>query len=78
MARVRHIEWGNQAVKPHPTEVDCFVQAIDGAEKLLHITTFGSDSRVSASKSSQSVQLNQEQAHKLRAIIDQVFPQAVV
>ena len=73
MARVRWIGWGTQAVRPHPTEVDCFVQVVDGDEKLLHITTFGSDARISESKSSQSIQLNREQAETLRAIIDEVF-----
>ena len=74
LARVRWIGWGAQEIKQHPTEVDCFVQIVEGDEKLLHLSTFGSDARASKSTSSQSLQLNREQAERLRSIIDEVFP----
>lgn len=66
MARVRSIEAGNQAVKPHTSEVDGYVQIISTADgPLVHLSTFGSDSRASAPKSSQSMQFDREQASAL-------------
>lgn len=76
MARIRIIERGTQQVKVHPTEVDCFFQYITTptGERLLHLSTFGSDTRVSQPKSSQSLQLDRAAAKALRDILDQAFP----
>lgn len=60
MVRISSVEQGHQHVKLHPTTTQCFAQVVtapDG-EQLLHISTFGSSSRVSAAKSSQSMQFD--------------------
>ncbi len=77
MARVRSIEPGKQKIKPHTTEVDCHFAVVDDREgsRLLHLTTFGSDHRKSAPKSSQSIQLNVEMARKLIEVIHDAFPE---
>lgn len=75
MARVRSFEKSLQSVSVHPTEVDCeytLVHTPDGP--MLHLSTFGSDHRKSNRKSSQSIQLDQEQAAALLGIIEQSFP----
>lgn len=75
MARVKTFDKGSQNVGVHPTEVDCFYQVISDKDgrRFLHLTTFGSDSRESQPKSSQSLQLNQEAAWELVKIIGRVF-----
>lgn len=67
MARVRSVARGTQSVRPHSSEVDCFVQSINAEDgtPLVHISTFGSDLRASAPKSSQSMQFDSEQAARL-------------
>lgn len=76
MARVRDIFPSNQRLSVHPTEVDCEWAVVeDGAERLLHLSTFGSDDRASERKSSQSIQLSLEQAQRLVAIIEEAFPE---
>ncbi|TDC38349.1 hypothetical protein E1211_07225 [Micromonospora sp. 15K316] len=76
MARVRSFGPSQQRVKAHPTEVDCeHVVIDDGSERLLHLSTFGSDDRASERKSSQSIQLNSESARQLVEIIEQAFPE---
>ncbi|WIX85852.1 hypothetical protein [Amycolatopsis sp. DG1A-15b] len=76
MARLRSFEKGTQNVKAHPTEVDCFHQVITAADgtRLLHLTTFGSDSRRSGPKSSQSLQIDESTARELMAVIRATFP----
>lgn len=76
MARVRSFGPSNQNVRVHPTEVDCEFGVIDdGSVRLLHLSTFGSDDRESGRKSSQSLQLDVEQAQRLVEIIRSTFPQ---
>jgi len=76
MARLRSLEKGIQDVRVHPTEVDCFYQEITAADgtRLLHLSTFGSDRRRSAPKSSQSLQINEAAARELMAVIRSTFP----
>lgn len=76
MARLRNLEPGTQAVKVHPTEVDCFHQVVSTSDgtRLLHLSTFGSDDRRSGPKSSQSLQLDENSARELLAIIKTTFP----
>ncbi|PWU59465.1 hypothetical protein DLE60_16285 [Micromonospora globispora] len=65
-----------QRVKVHPTEVDCEHAVIDdGSQRLLHLSTFGSDDRASERKSSQSMQLDVEAARQLLEIIEGAFPE---
>ena len=76
MARVRNLERGTQNIRVAPTEVDCFYQLVDGADgtRYLHLSTFGSDSRRSGPKSSQSMQLDEHAAAELVAVIRDAFP----
>lgn len=76
VARVREIKpsvGGSGGV--HPTEVDCGWQVVTaaGGERLLQLSTYGSDKRASEPKVSQTLQLDREAALRLRAIIDQTF-----
>ncbi|WP_427891506.1 hypothetical protein ACQHIV_03295 [Kribbella sp. GL6] len=75
MARVRSLNEGTQSVNAHPTEVDCFYQTvIDGdGNKLIHLTTFGSDDRRSNPKSSQSIQLDEIRARELIRVLQRTF-----
>jgi hypothetical protein len=75
MARIRALHPGTQRVSRHPTEVDCSYQEIiskDGA-KYIHLSTFGSDDRKSAPKSSQSIQLDEQAARELVEILVSAF-----
>lgn len=77
MARVRDIIEGKQPVKAHRLEnsVTCQYQVIHDADgnALLHLSTFGSDNRASPSKSSQSIQLDEENAKDLMDILVRTF-----
>ncbi|MBX7432547.1 hypothetical protein JDV09_10590 [Mycobacterium sp. Y57] len=76
MARIRSISEGLQAIRPHDSEVDCFynvVQTADG-DRLLHLSTFGSDNRQSKPKSSQSIQIDEEMAKVLVQLLKTTFP----
>lgn len=76
MARVRSFQRSLQSIRPHQSEVDCeYVVVRDGGERLLHLSTFGSDERASARKSSQSIQLDAERARELMAILLLSFPE---
>ena len=76
MARVRNLEPGTQNIRVAPTEVDCFYQVVETADgvRYLHLSTFGSDARRSGPKSSQSMQLDEQAATKLIAVIRAAFP----
>ena len=60
----------------HPSEVDGYYQLIraNGGERYLHLSTFGSDSRQSAPKSSQSIQFSQQMAQELVDVLREAFP----
>jgi hypothetical protein len=76
MARIRSLEPGEQSIRAHDTEVDCFYQTVmtsDGT-KLLHLSTFGSDDRQSQPKSSQSIQIDAAIAGRLIEILEDAFP----
>ena len=76
MARVRSLQQGAQDVRVHPSEVDCFYQSIVSAsgEKFVHLTTFGSEERVSRPKSSQSLQLDERTVRQLIDVLRKAFP----
>jgi hypothetical protein len=76
LARIRSLQRGTQDVHPHPSEVDCFYQVVqtNTGTKLLHLTTFGSDARQSAAKSSQSLQIDESTAAELLQVIYEVYP----
>lgn len=80
MARVVSVTSGKQDVRPHQSEVECFVQELRGVddEKLVHISTFGSAQRASQPKSSQSMQFDQAAASKLIARFVAAFGEEVL
>lgn len=75
---MRKLERGTQDVRPHSSEVDCYFQLVEDKDgrPLLHLSTFGSDSRASAPKSSQSIQIDEEIARQLAALLVETFPRA--
>lgn len=66
---------GTQSVKLHPTVVDMFYQVLVDSEgrRYLHLSTFGSPSRVSAPKSSQSIQIDAARAEELMTLLVETF-----
>lgn len=76
MARIRTLGEGTQNVRSHASEVDCFYQIVEGprGERLLHLSTFGSDTRTSDPKSSQSIQVDREIAAQLVGVLRKAFP----
>ena len=76
MARIRSLQPGIQNVVVHPTAVDCFFQVVaapDGST-ILHLSTFGSEDRASRPKSSQSLQIDEEIASQMVAVLRATFP----
>ncbi|NOP98018.1 hypothetical protein [Mycolicibacterium fortuitum] len=76
MARVRSLAQGTQSIRAHESEVDCFYNVLhqpDGT-RLLHLSTFGSDQRQSKPKSSQSIQIDEQMAGELIALLETTFP----
>ncbi len=80
MARIVSVRAGHQDVRPHQSEVECFVQELRGPndEKLVHISTFGSAQRQSHPKSSQSMQFDKEMAFALVEQFVAVFGEDVL
>ncbi|MFQ6327866.1 McrB family protein [Nocardia sp. CWNU-33] len=77
MARIREIVPSTQNVRAHKVEdaVSCQYKVIedpDGAT-LVHLSTFGSEQRESQPKSSQSIQLNRQNAAELISILSTAF-----
>ncbi|WP_460510476.1 hypothetical protein [Frigoribacterium salinisoli] len=76
MARITSFEPGAQEIQAHPSEVTCFHQIVldsDG-KRFLHLSTFGSQDRASKPKSSQSIQVGEEEAQELVQILLNAFP----
>lgn len=76
MARVRKLSEDNQArAKPHPTEVDCRWQVVEGTggSILFQLSTYGSDERVSEPKVSQTIQLDKTVARELVELLNRSF-----
>lgn len=75
MARVRKFFPLTSSSQAHPTEVDCGWVVFDTAlGQLLQLSTFGSDSRASPPKVSQTLQLDEVRARELQRILRQAFP----
>lgn len=75
MAIIRSLENSSANVRQHLSEVDATYQWVFSTEKgfLLHISTYGSDTRVSEPKVSQTIQLDERMARALAEIIRQKF-----
>lgn len=80
MVRISAVSPGHQNVRPHPTTTECFTQIIDTADgvRLLHISTFGSESRTSSPKSSQSMQFDVDTARALIGELVNAFGTGVI
>lgn len=75
MAKIRSISPGTGASREHPTEVDCTYQVIHGQrERLLQLSTYGSDDRQSQPKVSQTLQIDRQHAADLVRILRETFP----
>ncbi|WP_067711146.1 McrB family protein [Nocardia yamanashiensis] len=77
MARIREIVPSTQNVRAHKMEdaVTCQYKVIDAPDgsTLVHLSTFGSEQRQSAPKSSQSMQLDRQNAAELIGILSEAF-----
>lgn len=74
MARIRSLQQSTSQGKAHPTEVDCAWQVVPGPDgPLLQLSTYGSDSRQSEPKVSQTIQVDERVARQLAALVQQVF-----
>ena len=76
MARIKIFEHGTQNIHLHKSEVTCFFQTVQSADgdRLIHLSTFGSEQRASGPKSSQSLQLARNEAEELVRLLREVFP----
>lgn len=75
MARIRSIEKIGTSGRLHRSDVDCTYQSVfskDGT-KYVQLTTYGSDQRKSAPKSSQTIHLDKEMALRLAQILNEEF-----
>jgi hypothetical protein len=60
---------------PTPNRDDCGYQVVESTSgRLLQLSTFGSDSRASEPKVSQTIQLDERRAGELVRIIREVYP----
>lgn len=75
LAVIRNITQGTSNVSPHKSMVDATVQVVESAElgKLIHLATYGSDSRQSEPKVSQTIQFDKKMAMQLGKIIEETF-----
>lgn len=74
MARIKEFFQDQRSATAHPTEVECgWLVVQNGGQRLLQLSTYGSDQRKSEKKVSQTIQLDAATAAELRAIIDRVF-----
>ena len=74
MARIKKITIGATSTVVHPTEVDCEVRRVSPRVATRSCScTFGSASRVSDPKVSQTIQIDRSTALRLRELIDETF-----
>lgn len=77
MAVIKSFAPSIQAIRRHASEVECeYIVVDDEAGRVLHLSTFGSDTRASERKSSQSIQLDEARVVELLDIIARAFPGA--
>lgn len=75
MARVRSMKTMPSTTRLHPTEVDCEIRVVESARgaAFIQLSTFGSDSRKSDKKVSQTVQLRESDVRALCRLLGQAF-----
>jgi hypothetical protein len=75
MARIKKITTGATSTVVHPTEVDCEARRVSSSagDTFLQLSTFGSVSRASGPKVSQTIQIDRSTALRLRELIDETF-----
>ncbi|MFC4138530.1 MULTISPECIES: hypothetical protein [unclassified Microbacterium] len=80
MVRISAVEPGYQNVKPHTTTSVCFTQIVEAADgtRFLHMSTFGSETRASVPKSSQSMQFDVDTARSLVRALTDIFGATVL
>lgn len=78
MARIRSLNPDDDPARPPRTEVDCTYGIVytDDGSKLLRLATLGSDSRKSAPKSSQIIEIDSSIARELIQLLTTTFPNA--
>lgn len=75
MVLIASFRTGTQSIRPHRGVVEAYVQVVDplGPSPRVHISTFGSTERMSAPKSSQSLQLDSSSAALLVGHLREAF-----
>lgn len=75
MARIRELKQSDAGSRVHPTEVECGWQVLrdPSGGLLLQLSTYGSDTRESEPKVSQTLQIDRAVARQLVDIIENVF-----
>ena len=74
MALIRSFELRPGASVSFRSEVDCGYSVGEvGGRKILHLETYGSSTRAIPGKVSQSIELNEDAARELAAIIRRAF-----
>ena len=76
MARGRKFFPLGNSPQPHPTEVDCgWVVLATAQGPMLQLSTYGSDTRASQPKVSQTLQIDEAGARELLRILRKAFPE---
>jgi hypothetical protein len=75
MAKLRSLTKASQDVRAHTTQVDATFQLLTGTDGtlLFQLSTYGSDTRQSKPKVSQTIQLDAEFAQKLKKELEIAF-----
>ena len=75
MAKIRSLARVQGNSHAHPTEVDAEWSTVmtPGGERLWQLSTFGSDTRASKPKVSQTIQVDAEMARRLQAALAEAF-----
>lgn len=75
MARIRSLSESRGDGRAHPTDVDCdwLVVRTQSGQPLLQLSTYGSDTRASRPKVSQTIQLDRTVAKELVEVLTRTF-----
>ena len=75
MARIKSFFEVKANSKLHPTEVDCgWTRMRVGGKPILQLNTYGSDTRQSEPKVSQTIQIDEAAARDLLLVMLEAFP----